>query len=49
MVSSAARLQPQNLPRDVEDRYQLAGFGPWLLITETVITTAGRPILRSQD
>lgn len=25
-----------------------AGFGPWLLISETVVTTTGRPVLRSQ-
>jgi GntR family transcriptional regulator len=49
MVSSAARLQAQDLPQDVEEKYHLAGFGPWLLITETVISTAGRPVLRSQD
>jgi GntR family transcriptional regulator len=49
MVSSAARLQAQELPQDVEEKYQLAGFGPWLLISETVVTAAGRPILRSED
>jgi GntR family transcriptional regulator len=48
MVSSAARIQAMDLPREVQDRYQLAGFGPWLLISETVVTTTGRPVLRSQ-
>ena len=48
MVSSAARIQAQDLPQDVQDRYRLAGFGPWLLISETVVTTTGRPVLRSQ-
>lgn len=49
MVSSAARLQAVDLPPEVAERYRLAGFGPWLLITETVVTTAGRPVLRSRD
>lgn len=48
-VSSAARIQACDLPQDVQDRYGLAGYGPWLLITETVVTTTGRPVLRSQD
>ncbi|SRR6185437_9425506 len=49
MVSSAARIQAEDLPADVQQRYQLGGYGPWLLITETVVTTTGRPVLRSQD
>ncbi|MGI9007741.1 MAG: GntR family transcriptional regulator [Streptosporangiaceae bacterium] len=49
MASSAARIQAVDLPREVQDTYQLgAGYGPWLLITETVVTTAGRPVLQSQ-
>lgn len=48
MVSSAARLQAVDLPQDAQDRYQLAGFGPWLLITETAVTTAGTHILYAQ-
>ena len=48
MASSAARIQAQDLPAAVQDTYHLAGLGPWLLITETVVTTAGRPVLRSQ-
>ncbi len=48
MASSAARIQAEDLPAEVQDTYQLAGLGPWLLITETVVTTAGRPVLRSQ-
>lgn len=47
MVSSAARIQAQDLPEDVQDKYQLSGYGPWLLISETVVTTASRPVLRS--
>jgi GntR family transcriptional regulator len=49
MVSSAARIQARDLPQEVQDRYGLGGYGPWLLITETVVTTTGRPVLRSQD
>ena len=49
MASSAARIQAQDLPREAQDTYHLAGLGPWLLITETVVTTAGQPVLRSQD
>jgi GntR family transcriptional regulator len=49
MASSAARIQAQDLPQEAQDTYHLAGLGPWLLITETVVTTAGRPVLRSQD
>jgi GntR family transcriptional regulator len=49
MVSSAARIQACDLPPEVERRYGLGGYGPWLLITETVVTTTGRPVLRSQD
>ena len=48
MVSSAARLQAVDLPREAEERYQLAGYGPWLLITERAVTTAGRHILYAQ-
>jgi GntR family transcriptional regulator len=48
LASSAARIQAQDLPQEAQDTYNLAGLGPWLLITETVVTTAGRPVLRSQ-
>lgn len=48
MVSSSARLQAVDLPRAAQDRYQLAGYGPWLLITETAVTTAGTHILYAQ-
>ncbi|MFI2025654.1 UTRA domain-containing protein [Streptomyces olivaceoviridis] len=48
-VSSAARLSAVELPEDVQRRYSLGGFGPWLLISETVITPAGRPVLYAED
>jgi GntR family transcriptional regulator len=47
MISSAAKIQAQDLPPEAQDNYKLASYGPWLLITETVVTTAGRPILYS--
>jgi len=49
MVSSAARIQACDLPPEVQETYHLNGYGPWLLIGETVVTTTGRPILRSQN
>jgi GntR family transcriptional regulator len=48
MASSAARIQAQDLPEEAQETYNLAGLGPWLLISETVVTTAGRPVLRSR-
>jgi GntR family transcriptional regulator len=48
MVSSAARLQAVELPADPAERYQLAGYGPWLLITERAVSTDGRHILYAQ-
>jgi GntR family transcriptional regulator len=49
MVSSAARIQAVDLPQEAQDRYQLSGFGPRLLITETAVTSAGTHILYTQD
>ena len=49
MVSSAARLQAVNLPQEAQERYQLSGLGPWLLITEVAVTSAGTHILYAQD
>jgi GntR family transcriptional regulator len=43
-ISSAARLEASELPKSVESDYSLAGYGPWLLITETAITAAAAPI-----
>jgi GntR family transcriptional regulator len=47
MVSSAARIQACDLPAEVQETYHLGGYGPWLLIGETVVTTTGRPVLHS--
>jgi GntR family transcriptional regulator len=49
LVSSVARLQAVELPDDVRERYSLAGLGPWLLISETAITTSGRHVLYAED
>jgi GntR family transcriptional regulator len=49
LVSSAARLRAVELPDDVRERYSLQEMGPWLLITETVITKSGRRVLYSQS
>ena len=46
---STARLQAVNLPAEVCARYSLDGYDPWLLITETVITAAGEPVLYAKD
>lgn len=48
-VSSAARLKAVDLPEDARRRYSLDGFGPWLLISETVITPSGRRVLYAED
>jgi GntR family transcriptional regulator len=48
-VSSAARLKSVDLPEEARRRYSLDGFGPWLLISETVITLSGRRALYAED
>jgi GntR family transcriptional regulator len=49
LVRSAARIQSVELPDDVARRHALEGLGPWLLITETVITNTGLRALASWD
>jgi GntR family transcriptional regulator len=46
---STARLQAVNMPAELSTRYALDGFDPWFLITETVITSSGEPVLYAQD
>jgi GntR family transcriptional regulator len=48
LVSSSARIRAVELPDDVRQRYSLEGMGPWLLITETVITASGQRVLYSE-
>ena len=47
--SSSAHISAANLPADIEERYNLAGHGPWLLVTETCITRTGKRVLVAQD
>jgi GntR family transcriptional regulator len=47
-VSSAARLRAVELPGSVAAKYSLADLGPWLLISESVITASGRRVLYAQ-
>lgn len=46
---STARLEAVDLPSEVRKQYSLDDYDPWLLITETVITTAGEPVLFAKD
>jgi len=46
-TSSVAALTAAQLPDDAEQRYSLAGLGPWLLITETAVTPTGLPVIHS--
>jgi GntR family transcriptional regulator len=46
---SAARLQAVNMPDDYKKRYSLEGHDPWFLITETVVTASGDPVLYAED
>jgi GntR family transcriptional regulator len=47
-ASSAARLRAVDPPEEARRRYCLDGFGPWLLISETVITPSGRRVLYAE-
>ena len=49
IVSSAAHLSAVNLPAAVEDRYNLGGLGPWVVISETCITRTGKRVLVAED
>ena len=47
-VSSAARLRAVELPEATAERFALSGLGPWLLISESVVTASGRHVLYAQ-
>jgi GntR family transcriptional regulator len=49
ITSSAAHLSAVNLPVDLARKYSLGGLDPWMLITETCITRAGRRVLVAED
>lgn len=46
---STARIQAVNLPDDIARRCSLDSLDPWLLITETVYSKAGEPVLYAKD
>lgn len=49
ITSSAARISATNLPAEVEERYNLGGLGPWLLVSETCLTRTGTRVLLAED
>lgn len=49
ITSSVARISAANLPDGVEERHNLAGLGPWLLVSETCLTRAGQRVLFAED
>jgi GntR family transcriptional regulator len=49
ITSSVARITAAQLPADFEQRYSLAGLGPWLRIQETCLTIAGLRVLYAED
>jgi GntR family transcriptional regulator len=48
-VSSTARIQAVDMPAEAASRHALSGLGPWLLVTETAVTSSGRPVLYASD
>lgn len=46
---STARIQAVALPDEPAQRYSLGSYGPWLLITETVYSLSGEPVLYAKD
>jgi GntR family transcriptional regulator len=49
ITSSSAHISAVDLPKHIEQRYNLADRGPWLLVTETCITRSGTRVLAAQD
>jgi GntR family transcriptional regulator len=49
ITSSAARLNAANLPSETAGRFGLGGLDPWMLVSETCITSAGRRVLLAED
>jgi GntR family transcriptional regulator len=46
---STARIQAVTMPDEPARRYSLDSYDPWLLITETVYSVAGEPVLYAKD
>jgi DNA-binding GntR family transcriptional regulator len=49
VVTSAARITATGLPAELEQRYGLAGLGPWLLVQERCVTASGERVLYAAD
>jgi GntR family transcriptional regulator len=49
LAFATARLQAVTLPMELQQKYSLDGYDPWLLITETAITATGEPALYATD
>jgi GntR family transcriptional regulator len=49
ITSSVAHISAVDLPDAVQERHNLSGLGPWLLVTETCLTRSGRRILLAED
>jgi GntR family transcriptional regulator len=49
VVSSAAQVRATTLPREAARKLRQRGAHPWLLITETCVTDAGRAVLHAND
>lgn len=49
VVSSAARISAVNLPAEYAQRFSLAQYDPWLLATETCITSDGVAVVYATE
>lgn len=49
ITSSRAHISAVELPHEAEERYKLASLGPWLLVSETCVTAAGKRVLLAED
>ena len=49
IMSASTRISAASLPEDIEERYKLAGLGPWLLTEEQCLTAAGDMVLYAED
>ncbi|WP_454111856.1 GntR family transcriptional regulator [Microbacterium aurum] len=49
IVSSVARISAVDVPAEYGERFSLSQYDPWLLATETCITTDGSPVVYAQE
>lgn len=47
--TALATVSAVDLPSDWEQQYNLAGMGPWLLVTEVGLSISGRRVLHAKD